>query len=89
MKVSIIGGGGLVGTCAAFALQCGGVVSQICLIDANEDLGRGPGARPAARRRARGRPAHPRRRHEDDRRRATSSSSPPACAASPTRAGST
>ena len=29
MKVSIIGGGGLVGSCAAFALQCGGVVSGI------------------------------------------------------------
>src|SRR3954452_25076112 len=38
MKVSIIGGGGLVGSCAAFALQCGGVVSQIDLIDVNGDL---------------------------------------------------
>ncbi len=27
MKVSIIGGGGLVGSCAGYALQCGGVVS--------------------------------------------------------------
>src|SRR3954451_4686548 len=41
MKVSIIGGGGLVGSCAAFALQCGGVVSQIDLIDVNGDLCRG------------------------------------------------
>ena len=41
MKVSIIGGGGLVGSCAAFALQCGGVVSQIDLIDLNSDLCRG------------------------------------------------
>ncbi|AGA26135.1 malate/lactate dehydrogenase [Singulisphaera acidiphila DSM 18658] len=41
MKVSIIGGGGLVGSCAAFALQCGGVVSQIDLIDLNADLCRG------------------------------------------------
>jgi L-lactate dehydrogenase len=41
MKVSIIGGGGLVGSCAAFALQCGGVVSQIDLIDVNADLCRG------------------------------------------------
>ncbi|HWE36535.1 MAG TPA: lactate/malate dehydrogenase family protein [Isosphaeraceae bacterium] len=41
MKVSIIGGGGLVGSCAAFALQCGGVVSGIDLIDVNADLGRG------------------------------------------------
>src|SRR6266446_2858416 len=38
MKVSVIGGGGLVGSTAAFALQCGGVVSRICLIDANKDL---------------------------------------------------
>ena len=28
MKVSIIGGGGLVGSMTAYALQCGGVVSQ-------------------------------------------------------------
>ena len=41
MKISIIGGGGLVGSCAAFALQCSGVVSQICLIDANADLAEG------------------------------------------------
>jgi L-lactate dehydrogenase len=41
MKVSIIGGGGLVGSMTAYALQCGGVVSSICLIDANQDLARG------------------------------------------------
>jgi L-lactate dehydrogenase len=41
MKVSIIGGGGLVGSCAAFALQCGGVVSGIDLLDVNADLVRG------------------------------------------------
>ncbi|HEX8202345.1 MAG TPA: lactate/malate dehydrogenase family protein, partial [Isosphaeraceae bacterium] len=41
MKVSIIGGGGLVGSCAAFALQCGGIVSGIDLLDVNADLGRG------------------------------------------------
>src|SRR5437762_4511879 len=41
MKVSIIGGGGLVGSTAAFALQCGSVVSRICLIDANKDLALG------------------------------------------------
>ena len=40
MKVSIIGGGGLVGSCAAFALQCGGIVSEIDLIDVNADLAR-------------------------------------------------
>jgi L-lactate dehydrogenase len=41
MKVSIIGGGGLVGSCAAFALQCSGVVGELCLIDANKDLAEG------------------------------------------------
>src|SRR5437016_5078664 len=41
MKISIIGGGGLVGSMAAYALQCGGVVSRICLIDANADAALG------------------------------------------------
>src|SRR5688572_11287997 len=41
MRVSIIGGGGLVGSCAAFALQCGGIVSGIDLIDVNADLCKG------------------------------------------------
>ncbi len=41
MKVSIIGGGGLVGSCAAFALQCGGIVREIALVDVNLDLVQG------------------------------------------------
>jgi len=41
MKVSIIGGGGLVGSCAAFALQCGGAVREIAILDVNEDLAAG------------------------------------------------
>jgi L-lactate dehydrogenase len=41
MRVGIIGGGGLVGSCAAFALQCGGIVSGIDLLDVNADLARG------------------------------------------------
>jgi len=41
MKVSIIGGGGLVGSCAAFALQCGGVAREIALLDLNADLAGG------------------------------------------------
>jgi len=41
MKISIIGGGGLVGSSTAFALQCGGVATSICLIDANNDLAKG------------------------------------------------
>src|SRR3954454_13526227 len=41
MKVSIIGGGGLVGSSAAYALQCGGIVSHVCLIDANADAAKG------------------------------------------------
>jgi len=41
MKVSIIGGGGLVGSCAAFALQTGGLVREIALLDVNADLAAG------------------------------------------------
>ncbi|HEV3116333.1 MAG TPA: lactate/malate dehydrogenase family protein [Gemmataceae bacterium] len=44
MKVSIIGGGGLVGSTTAYALQCGGVVGQICLIDANKEMALGQAA---------------------------------------------
>ena len=38
MKVSIVGGGGLVGSCAASALQFGGIVREITLVDVNQDL---------------------------------------------------
>jgi L-lactate dehydrogenase len=41
MKVTIIGGGGRVGSCAAFALQCAGLVSEIQILDANQDLAEG------------------------------------------------
>src|SRR6478752_5556807 len=41
MKVSIIGGGGRVGSCAAYALQCGGLVSEIQILDANKDMAEG------------------------------------------------
>jgi L-lactate dehydrogenase len=41
MKTSIIGGGGLVGSTTAYALQCGGVVSSICIIDANKEVAQG------------------------------------------------
>ncbi|MEM9827976.1 MAG: lactate/malate dehydrogenase family protein [Planctomycetota bacterium] len=41
MKVSIIGGGGLVGSCAGFALQCGGIVREIALLDVNADAAKG------------------------------------------------
>lgn len=41
MKVSIIGGGGLVGSSAGFALQCGGVIREIALIDVNQELADG------------------------------------------------
>ena len=41
MKVSIIGGGGLVGSCAGFALQATGVASELALIDVNQDLAKG------------------------------------------------
>jgi L-lactate dehydrogenase len=41
MKISIIGGGGRVGSCAAFALQCAGLVSEIQLLDANQAMAEG------------------------------------------------
>lgn len=41
MKVSIIGGAGRVGADAAFALQLGGVVREICLIDVNPEMAAG------------------------------------------------
>ena len=41
MKVSIIGGGGLVGSCAASALQFGGIVRDIALVDVNLELAEG------------------------------------------------
>ncbi len=41
MKVTVIGGGGRVGACSAFALQCAGIVSEIQLIDANQDMADG------------------------------------------------
>lgn len=41
MKICVIGGGGRVGSCAAFALQCAGLVSEIQILDANKELGEG------------------------------------------------
>jgi len=41
MKVSIIGAGGLVGSCTAFALQTGKVVREMALIDANAEAAAG------------------------------------------------
>ncbi len=41
IKVSIIGGGGRVGSNAAFALQAAGLVREIALVDANADLAAG------------------------------------------------
>lgn len=41
MKVSIIGGGGLVGSCAGFALQAGGIVREIALVDVNAEMAEG------------------------------------------------
>ena len=38
MKISIIGGGGLVGSSAAVALQLGKIVREIRLVDVNQDL---------------------------------------------------
>jgi L-lactate dehydrogenase len=41
MKVGIIGGGGIVGSSAGFALQLGGIVHEIVLVDMNADLADG------------------------------------------------
>lgn len=41
MKVSIIGGGGRVGSCAAYCLQLGKVAREIILLDANEAAAEG------------------------------------------------
>src|ERR1041384_355748 len=41
VKVTMIGGGGRVGSCAAFALQCAGLVAEIQILDANKDLADG------------------------------------------------
>ena len=41
MKVSIIGGGGLVGSCTGFALQTGRVVREIALLDVSAELASG------------------------------------------------
>lgn len=41
MKVTIIGGGGRVGSNAAFALQCAGIVKEIQLLDYNQEVAEG------------------------------------------------
>lgn len=41
MKVAIIGGGGRVGSCAAFALQCSGIVKDLVILDANQAAAEG------------------------------------------------
>src|ERR1051325_1611025 len=48
MKITVIGGGGRVGSCAAYALQCAGLISEIQILDANKDLadGEAPGPPP-------------------------------------------
>jgi len=41
MKVGIIGGGGIVGSSAGYALQLGGIVHEIVIVDANAELADG------------------------------------------------
>src|SRR5689334_18646007 len=41
MKITIIGGGGRVGSCAGFALQCAGLVAEMQLLDANKEMAEG------------------------------------------------
>jgi L-lactate dehydrogenase len=41
MRAVIIGGGGRVGSCAAFALQVGGIIGEIVILDANQATAEG------------------------------------------------
>ena len=41
MKVGIVGGGGIVGSSAGYALQLGGIVHEIVMVDANAELADG------------------------------------------------
>src|SRR5437899_2236488 len=41
MKVAIIGGGGRVGSCAGYALQCSGLVAELQILDANQEMAEG------------------------------------------------
>ena len=41
MKVTVIGGGGRVGACAAYALQCGALISELQILDANQAAAEG------------------------------------------------
>jgi L-lactate dehydrogenase len=41
MKVAIIGGGGRVGSCAAYALQCSGAARELIILDANQAAAEG------------------------------------------------
>ncbi|MSU69304.1 MAG: malate dehydrogenase [Opitutaceae bacterium] len=41
MKIAIIGGGGRVGSCAAYCLQLGGIVRELVLLDANQATAEG------------------------------------------------
>ena len=41
MKITIIGGGGRVGSCAAYALQCDALAAEIQILDANQEMAQG------------------------------------------------
>lgn len=41
MKVAVVGGGGRVGSNAAFALQVGGLIQDLAIVDVNRDLAEG------------------------------------------------
>src|SRR5262245_14398328 len=43
MKVTIIGGGGRVGSCAAFALHCAGLMAGIKILNAKREMADGEG----------------------------------------------
>ena len=89
MKVSIIGGGGLVGSSRGLRAPVRRDGQPDRPDRPERRPGQGAGPRPAPRRLARGRPADPRHRLRGDPRERPRRASPPASGASPTRAGST
>ncbi len=88
MKVSIIGGGGLVGSCTGFALQAGGIVREIVLIDANAELAAGQALDLLHGSSLMADQIDPLGRVRRDTRRAIVSASPPVCVENRMKAGS-
>ena len=87
MKVGIIGGGGIVGASAGFALQLGGIVHEIVIVDVNADLADGQALDMMARGTGDRRPGDHRRWLRGPSRCRPDLASPLACGASLMKAG--